>query len=359
MSEFVHLHLHSEYSLLDGACRIKDIPAIAKENGHDAVAITDHGVMYGAVEFYNACKAEGIKPIIGCEVYVAERSRFDRLAGNKPSHLVLLCKDMTGYKNLIYMVSRAFTEGFYGKPRVDLELLSEHSEGLIALSGCLAGKTARLLLDGSYNDAKEYVLKLRDVFGEDNFYIELQNHGLSEQMRVLQSLKKLSEETGIPMVATNDCHYLRRTDARIQATLVCIQTNNVVTDGRPLGFETDEFYYKSSDEMRMIFSKYEGALENTVKIAERCNVEFEFDKLCLPTFPCPNGTDPADHLRTLAYEGFEKKIKEEEEARLRAEAEAKAKREAEDNPPIDLAGLFGNLREEENSSDRKDDSDDI
>ena len=310
MSEFVHLHLHSEYSLLDGACRIKDIPAIAKENGHDAVAITDHGVMYGAVEFYNACKSAGIKPIIGCEVYVAEKSRFDKLAGSKPNHLVLLCKDMTGYKNLIYMVSKGFTEGFYGKPRVDMELLSTHSEGLIALSGCLSGRVTKLVLDGMYSEAKEYALKMRDIFGEDNFYIEIQNHGLGEQMRVLQSLKKLSEETGIPMVATNDCHYLRRADARTQATLVCIQTNNVITDGRPIGFETDEFYYKSSDEMRMLFGKYEGALENTVKIAERCNVEFEFDKLCLPTFRCPDGVAPAEYLRTLAYGGFEKKIKE-------------------------------------------------
>ena len=310
MSEFVHLHLHSEYSLLDGACRIKDIPAIAKENGHDAVAITDHGVMYGAVEFYNACKSAGIKPIIGCEVYVAEKSRFDKLAGAKPNHLVLLCKDMTGYKNLIYMVSKGFTEGFYGKPRVDMELLSQHSEGLIALSGCLSGRVSKLVLDGSYNEAKEYALKMRDIFGDDNFYIEIQNHGLSDQMRILPSLKKLSEETNIPLVATNDCHYLRRSDARTQATLVCIQTNNVITDGRPIGFETDEFYYKSSDEMRMLFGKYEGALENTVKIAERCNIEFEFDKLCLPTFPCPEGVSPTEYLRTLAYEGFERKIKD-------------------------------------------------
>ncbi len=309
MSDFVHLHLHSEYSLLDGACRIKDIPAIAKENGHDAVAITDHGAMYGAVEFYNACKAAGIKPIIGCEVYVAEKSRFDKLAGTKPNHLVLLCKDMIGYKNLIYMVSKGFTEGFYGKPRIDMELLRDHSEGLVALSGCLAGRVAKLILDGSYSEAKAYALKMQEIFGED-FYIEIQNHGLSEQMRVLPSLKKLSEETGIPMVATNDCHYIRRTDARTQATLVCIQTNNVITDGRPIGFETDEFYYKSSDEMRMLFGKYEGALENTVKIAEKCNVEFEFDKLCLPTFPCPDGISPTEYLRTLAYNGFERKINE-------------------------------------------------
>lgn len=308
MSDFVHLHLHSEYSLLDGACRIKDIPAVAKANGHDAVAITDHGAMYGAIEFYNACKNEGIKPIIGCEVYVAERSRFDKLAGTKPSHLVLLCKDMTGYQNLIYMVSKGFTEGFYGKPRVDMELLREHHEGLIAMSACLSGKVSRLLLDGSYVEAREYALEMQALFGEENFYIEIQNHGLSDQMRILPSLKRLSEETGIPMVATNDCHYLRRSDARTQATLVCIQTNNVITDGRPIGFETDEFYYKSSDEMRMLFGKYEGALENTVRIAEKCNVEFEFDKLCLPTFPCPKGTTPTEHLRTLAYDGFEKKI---------------------------------------------------
>ena len=307
MSDFVHLHLHSEYSLLDGACRIKDIPKIAAENGHTAVAITDHGVMYGVIEFYNACKSAGIKPIIGCEVYVADRSRFDRMG--HPNHLVLLCKDMTGYRNLIYMVSKGFTEGFYSKPRIDLELLKEHSEGLIALSACLSGKIPKLLLDGRYDEAKEFAETMLGIFGKEDFYIELQNHGLSDQMRVLPQLERIARELDIKMVATNDCHYLRRSDAKTQATLVCIQTNNVITDGRPIGFETDEFYYKSTDEMRMLFGKYEGALSNTVEIAERCNVEFEFDKLCLPRFKCPGGIEPTDYLRQLTYDRLEGKIR--------------------------------------------------
>ena len=306
MAGFVHLHLHTEYSLLDGACRIKDIPKMAAECGHDAVAITDHGVMYGVIEFYNACKAAGIKPIIGCEVYVADRSRYERVG--HPNHLVLLCKNMTGYQNLIHMVSKGFTEGFYSKPRVDMELLREHSEGLIALSACLSGKVPKLILDGRFDEAKAYAAEMTEIFGKDNFYIELQNHGLSDQLRVLPQLERIARELEIGMVATNDCHYLRRSDAKTQATLVCIQTNNVVTDGRPLGFETDEFYYKSTDEMRMIFGKYEGALENTVKIAERCNVDFEFDKLCLPRFKCPDGQAPGEYLRSLTFERFEEKI---------------------------------------------------
>ncbi len=310
MSDFVHLHLHSEYSLLDGACRIKDIPAIAKENGHSAVAITDHGVMYGVIEFYNACKAAGIKPIIGCEVYVADRSRYDRTAGSHPNHLVLLCKNAVGYQNLIYLVSKGFTEGFYSKPRIDIDLLREHSDGLIALSACLSGKIPRLILDGQFDEAKKYAETMLSIFGREDFYIELQNHGISEQLRVLPQLERIARELDIKMVATNDCHYLRRIDAKTQATLVCIQTNNVITDGRPIGFETDEFYYKSTDEMRMLFGKYEGALSNTVEIAEKCNLDFEFDKLCLPRFKCPNGEDPSDYLRTLAYEGLERKIAE-------------------------------------------------
>ena len=306
MADFVHLHLHSEYSLLDGACRIKDIPGIVKENGHSAVAITDHGVMYGVIEFYNTCKAAGIKPIIGCEVYVADRSRYER--SGHPSHLVLLCKNMTGYRNLIYMVSKGFTEGFYSKPRIDLDMLRDHSEGLIALSACLSGKIPKLLLDSQLDAAKEYASTMLSIFGREDFYIELQNHGLSDQMRVLPQLERIARELDIQMVATNDCHYLRRKDAKTQATLVCIQTNNVITDGRPIGFETDEFYYKSTDEMRMLFGRYEGALENTVKIAEKCNVEFEFDKLNLPRFKCPDGVPPADYLRKLTYDRLEEKI---------------------------------------------------
>jgi len=311
MSEFVHLHLHSEYSLLDGACRIADIPKRAAECGHTAVAITDHGVMYGVVDFYNACKAENIKPIIGCEVYCAQGSRFSKgSADARPYHLVLLCKNETGYKNLIYMVSKGFTEGFYSRPRIDEELLRDHSEGLIALSACLAGKIPRELSKGNYDAAKEYALKMKDIFGKDNFYIEIQNHGIAEQIQILPSLVSLAEECDLGLVATNDCHYLRRNDAEMQAVLMCIQTNNVITDGRPIGFETDEFYYKTTDEMEMLFGKYEGAIENTVKIANMCNFDFKFDGMLLPSYKTPDGKSPAELLRELTLKGFESKVRE-------------------------------------------------
>jgi len=310
MSDFVHLHLHSEYSLLDGTCRIEEIPKRAAECGHSAVAITDHGVMYGAVAFYRACKKNGIKPIIGCEVYVAAKSRHGKSPDeeNKSEHLVLLCKNDIGYHNLIELVSAGFIDGFYSKPRVDLSLLREHSEGLIALSACLAGRIPRLLLAGDYEGAVVYAKEMEEIFGKDHFYIELQNHGLEEQRQLLPLLARLSAETGIPMVATNDCHYLRREDAETQAILMCVQTNSVITDGRPIGFETDEFYYKTTEEMERLFGQYEGALANTVKIADMCQFDFEFDKLYLPKFPCPDGKSAKDHLEALAKAGLERHI---------------------------------------------------
>lgn len=311
MSGFVHLHVHSEYSMLDGACRISEIPKRAKECGHDAVALTDHGVMYGAVSFFDACKKEGIKPIIGCEVYVAPNSRFDKAgasSASKPYHLVLLCKNETGYKNLIYMVSKAFTEGFYSKPRVDISLLREHSDGLIALSACLAGQIPTLLSQGEYENAKSCALEMSEIFGKDNFYIELQNHGIAEQAQILPLLEQLSFECNIPMVATNDCHYLRRENANTQAVLMCIQTNSVISDGRPLGFETDEFYYKTTEEMQNILGGYEGAIENTVKIADMCNFEFSFDEPKLPTFKTPAGMNAEQYLRHITYQGLQKRL---------------------------------------------------
>lgn len=255
MSDFVHLHLHSEYSLLDGACRIKEIPKAAAAAGHTAVAITDHGAMYGAVAFFKACREEGIKPIIGCEVYVAPRSRFEKIAGreNAARHMVLLCENETGYKNLIKIVSLGYTEGFYSRPRVDDELLRKYHGGLIALSACLAGEIPSRLVAGDYDGAKAVAEKYSSIFGKDNFYIELQNHGIAEQRQILPSLARISRECGIGMVATNDVHYLKRTDAATQALLMCIQTNSVISDGRPAGFETDEFFYKSTDEMRALF----------------------------------------------------------------------------------------------------------
>lgn len=309
MGDFVHLHLHSEYSLLDGACRIKDIPERVSECGHDAVAITDHGVMYGAVTFFNACKEKGIKPIIGCEVYVSHHSRFDKNGSHEasPYHLVLLCKSKVGYANLIHMVSKSFTEGFYSKPRVDIALLREHSDGLIALSGCLAGQIPQLLIRGEREAAGSAASELSEIFGQNNFYIEIQNHGLPEQIQLLPELVSLAEGCGLPLAATNDCHYLRRSDAQTQAILLCIQTNNVITDGRPVGFESDEYYYKTSDEMRMLFGRYKGAIENTVRIAGECNFEFEFDKLYLPRFACEKGETPESYLKVLTVRGLERR----------------------------------------------------
>lgn len=310
MSDFVHLHLHSEYSLLDGACRVRDIPKRAKECGHDAVALTDHGVLYGMPAFLSACKKEGIKGIVGCEVYVAPRSRFDKTSGNgQPYHLVLLCKNEIGYKNLLQMVSASFTEGFYSKPRVDIELLRRHSEGLIALSACLAGRIPRTLSSGDYDAAKQTALEYADIFGKDNFYIEIQNHGIEEEKQILPDLVRLAEECGLPLVATNDCHYLRRRDANTQAILMCIQMNKCITDGRPLGFETDEFYYKDTSEMKLLFGKYEGAIENTVKIAERCNFEIKNNGFILPKYPVPNGESAGEYLRSLVLAGLEKREK--------------------------------------------------
>ncbi|MBQ8431765.1 MAG: DNA polymerase III subunit alpha [Clostridia bacterium] len=309
MNRFVHLHLHSEYSLLDGACRIEEIPARVKECGQEAVAITDHGVMYGVVAFWEACKREGIKPIIGCEVYVAPGSRFDRTpsADGYADHLVLLCESMTGYRNLMEMVSLSFTEGFYNKPRVDEELLRRHSEGLIALSACLGGRIPKLLAKGDMEGAREVAYRYSEIFGKDHFYIELQDHGMAEQRAVLPLLVNLAEETGLPMVATNDCHYLRRRDAQTQAVLMCIQTNTTVDAGRPAAFATDELYLKDTNEMEMLFRRYPEALSNTCRIAERCSVEFDFSKTYLPKFPCPGAESAVGYLRRLAWEGLEKR----------------------------------------------------
>ena len=311
MGEFVHLHLHTEYSLLDGATRISSIADKALSDGQDAVAITDHGVMYGAVEFYTALKEKGVKPIIGCEVYVAPRSRHlkDGKQDNSGNHLILLCKNAVGYKNLCYMVSKSFTEGFYSRPRIDMELLEGYSEGLIALSGCVAGRIPQLILSGAMKEAEEYALKLRGLFGED-FYLEIQNHGLDDERKIAYGLKLIGEKHGIPLVATNDVHYLERSDADTQATLMCIQTNNVITDGRPFGFETDEFYFKTANEMKVLFSGFGDAVLNTVKIAEKCNFDFEFDKLHLPDFKAEDGLSHKDKLRRDTYLGLEKKTNE-------------------------------------------------
>ena len=304
---FVHLHVHTEYSLLDGACRIDGMMDRVKELGQTAVAITDHGVMYGCIDFYKAAKAAGVKPIIGCEVYVARRGMEDRIYGidNKRYHLVLLCKDRTGYENLCYLVSQAFIRGFYGKPRVDLELLEEHHEGLIALSACLAGGVSQRLLEEDYEGARDYALRMSEIFGPDNFYLELQDHGIDKQRFVNQGLLRIARETGLPLVVTNDAHYLRKEDAKMQDVLMCVQMGVTLDDpNRKLEFETDEFYLKSEEELRQLFPDCDEAFENTQKIADRCNLEFVFNEYHLPAFPVPEGYTNEEYFRKLCADGF-------------------------------------------------------
>ena len=303
---FVHLHVHTEYSLLDGACRIGKMMDRVKELGQTAIAITDHGVMYGCIDFYKAAKAAGIKPIIGCEVYVTRRTIADRVYGvdNDPYHLVLLCKDRKGYENLCLLVSEAFMNGFYGKPRVDLDMLRKHHEGLIALSACLAGAIPQYLLSQDYEGAKEYALKLADIFGDGNFYLELQDHGIAEQTPVNQGVQRLARETGLPLVITNDAHYLTKEDAKMQDVLLCVQTGKTVDDTNRMRFETEEFYLKSEQQLRELFPGCDEAIENTARIAERCNLDFVFNEYHLPSFPVPEGYSNEEYFRKLCYEGF-------------------------------------------------------
>ena len=306
---FVHLHLHTEFSLLDGACRIKKLVDRVKELGQEAVAITDHGVMYGVVDFYKACKAAGIKPIIGCEVYVAPRgrTRFQKVHefDADSRHLVLLCRNEEGYSNLSYMVSQAFLEGFYIKPRIDMDLLRQHTGGLIACSACLGGELPKLLLAGEYEQAKAVALEMRELFGEDGYYLEFQDHGIAVQRQVNAGLLRIHQETGIPIIATNDAHYIRREDAEMQDILMCIQMGKTVDDPGRMRFETQEFYVKSEEEMAALFPDYPEAIENTAKIAQLCNVEFEFGKYHLPHFQLPEGyTDGDAYFEKLCLDGF-------------------------------------------------------
>lgn len=308
MSGFVHLHLHTEYSLLDGACRINELIDTAVSQGAASVAITDHGSMYGVVDFYKAAKAKGIHPIIGCEVYVSPRKHTDKIHefDSENRHLVLLCKNNTGYQNLAAMVSEAWINGFYNKPRVDDEMLEAYSEGLIALSACLAGDIPRALVRGDYDAAKEKALKYNRIFGQGNFYLELQDHGIREQKQIAPMLIALSQETGIPLVVTNDCHYIHKEDSKMHQVLLCIQTNHTLEDDNNLEFGSDEFYFKTEEEMRSLFPQVPEACDNTVKIAEMCNVEFEFGNTKLPHFEVPDGQDHFEYFRNQCYEGFEK-----------------------------------------------------
>ena len=321
---FVHLHVHSEYSLLDGACRIDGLMDRVKELGQTAVALTDHGVMYGCIDFYKAAKAAGIKPIIGCEVYVAPRRMTDKVHGldQESYHLVLLCENQKGYENLCYMVSEAFLHGFYGKPRIDLELLEQRHEGLIALSACLGGAIPQALLHEDYQGAREYALRLSNMFGPDRFYLELQDHGIEAQRPVNQGLQRLAREEGLPLVITNDAHYLRKEDADMQDVLLCIQTGKTVDDQNRMRFETQEFYLKSEEELRALFPGCDEAFSNTQKIADMCNVEFTFHEYHLPAYPVPEGYTNEEYFRKLCYEGFRERYPEEpEEYRERMEYE--------------------------------------
>ena len=306
---FVHLHLHTEYSLLDGACRIDTLAERAKELGFDSLAITDHGVMYGAVNFYRACRKAGIKPIIGCEIYVAPRERTGREYGvdNQYTHLILLCKNETGYRNLSYLVSMGFVEGFYVKPRIDWGLLHEHAEGLVCLSGCLAGDIPQKIVSGQYDKAKEKAEELAALFGED-FYLEIQKHGIPDEDTAARGILRIHDETGIPIVVTNDAHYINKQDAYYQDVLMCIQTGKTVNEAGRMRFETQELYLKSEEEMRALFPVRPDAADNTVEIADKCSFDFEFGHYHLPRFQLPEGeSDSFEYLKKLCAAGFEQR----------------------------------------------------
>jgi DNA polymerase-3 subunit alpha len=308
--KFAHLHLHTEYSLLDGSGKIKEMVARAKELGMDSIAITDHGVMYGVIDFYRACLSEGIRPIIGCEVYVAPNSRYDRESSSSEdryNHLVLLAENNTGYSNLMKIVSTGFIEGFYYKPRVDYEILSRYREGIIALSACLGGEVASNLRRGFYEEGKKAALHLRDIFGENNFFLELQDHGLPEQKQVNQALMRMHSETGIPLVATNDVHYTLESDAQAHDILLCIQTQKKVSDENRMRYEGGQYFLKSPEEMEALFPYAKEALENTQMIAERCHVEIEFGEYKLPKYDVPVGFTALEYLKKLCEEGLIKR----------------------------------------------------
>ena len=304
---FAHLHLHTEYSLLDGACRIKKLPALIKELGMDACAITDHGVLYGVVDFYTACQDAGVHPVIGCEMYLCPNMDEKVYANREYSHLILLCENNTGYQNLMYLCSEAFTRGFYYKPRIDYKLLREHSEGLICLTACLSGDLPKLLLDGRIAEAEKYTREMAALFGPDHFYIEIMDHGISEEKRLLPRIIDMGERTGNPLVATNDCHYMRREDAETQEVLMCIQTGKTLDDENRMRMDTDQLYVKSEDEMLALFPGHADAVQRAHDIAMRCNVTFDFNTVHLPHFPVPEGETSDTLLRKLVEEGFAKR----------------------------------------------------
>ena len=305
---FTHLHVHSEYSLLDGACRIDRLVSAAKNLGQNSLAITDHGVMYGVIDFYRSCKKQGIKPILGCEVYVAPRTRFDKSFDfdKEYYHLVLLCENNIGYQNLIKLVSKGFVDGFYNKPRVDMELLEKYHEGLICLSACLAGEVPKALMNRDYNTALSVAKKYQKIFGKENYFIELQSHGIHEQDVTNPQLVKIANEIGAPLVVTNDCHYIEKKDSKTHSILLCIQTNHTVDDEDKMEFQTEEFYLKSEDEMRSLFPDLSEAFDNTQIIADRCNVEIEFGVRKLPDYKVPDNEDHFEYFKRLCVDGLYK-----------------------------------------------------
>lgn len=322
---FAHLHVHTEYSLLDGSCKIKELVARAKALGMEHLAITDHGNMYGVIDFYRAAKDAGINPVIGCEVYVAPGSRFDRESvkgEGRYNHLVLLAENDTGYSNLMKIVSKGYTEGFYYKPRVDYEILEKFHEGIIALSACLAGSVASAVINTSYEKAKEEALRLADIFGKDNFFLELQDHGIPQQTTVNQNLLRMSQETGLRLVATNDVHYIREEDAEPHDILLCIQTQKKVQDEDRMRYEGGQFFLKSEQQMRELFPYASEAVDNTYEIARRCHVEIEFGNYKLPKFEVPEGYTAWTYLVKICKEGLRERystVTKELEERLQYE----------------------------------------
>src|SRR5579863_4474153 len=305
-SNFVHLHLHTDYSLLDGACEIGELTAEAARRGMPAVAVTDHGNLFAAANFYHQATTHGVKPIIGCEMYVAPDNHKNRGTGaERSNHLVLLCENEKGYQNLIKLVSTGYLDGFYYKPRVDHELLAKHSEGLIALSACLRGEVADALLSEKYDQAQKSAYRLRDIFGKQNFFLEVQDQGLEQDVRVNRDLVRLSKESGVPLVATNDCHYLTQADSHAQEVLMCIQTGKTMSDGQRMKFATDQFYFKTAEEMAQVFRELPDAVTRTVAIAERCNVKIQRVSNPFPEFQVPDGHTTDSYFERVAREGFQ------------------------------------------------------
>ncbi|MDD5661037.1 MAG: DNA polymerase III subunit alpha, partial [Candidatus Omnitrophica bacterium] len=326
-SEFIHLHLHTQYSLLDGACRIPEILAIAKSFKMDSLAITDHGNMFGAIEFYQEAQKAGIKPIIGCEVYVAPQSRLDKsTAGieDVANHLILLARDEEGYHNLMKLVSIGYLEGFYYRPRIDKEVLAQHAKGLIASSACLKGEVSALILQKRFNDALKAADNYQNILGKGNFYLEVQANSIPEQKTVNEGLIKISKELDIPLVATNDVHYPSKEKAAAHEALLCIQTQTTLDDPKHMRFQTDEFYFRSPEEMKKIFSGQPEAIKNTIEISRRCNLELDFSKMHLPKYTPPQGKDKEEFLLELCEKGLaEKEIKDDTDTRKRLEHELK------------------------------------